>query len=315
MQMRIVPSPVALLPCDSYHAPDIKNKIDQLCNGAGFRVTAGARVLLKPNLLTARSNEHLACTHPAFVAAVAEWFIDHGAMVAIGDSPAFGTAKGVMGATGIAAALAGLPVELVNFDRSRRMRLSGGVVVDIARAALACDVLVNLPRIKAHSQLYVTLAVKNYFGTVVGFQKPRWHLRFGTHPARFASHIIDLLEVLPDGVTLVDGIVVMAGTGPVSGHPYPLNLVAASLNPVALDTALLEILGLDRAGSPLWQECAARGLAGADPAGLEYPLLQPAECRVPDFKAPQILKPVSFNPLRMMVSACRRFAARVTESS
>jgi len=102
---------------------------------------------------------------------------------------------------------------------------------------------------------------------------------------------------------------------PVSGQPFSLGLVAGAVNPVALDTALLQILGLNRDQSVLGQECSNRGLAGTDPDTLDYPLLTPAEFPVENFKTPAILKPVSFNPLRMMFSACKRFAVRVKESS
>ena len=313
--MLINSTSVALLDCSHYRPREIVGKIDQLCSAVGFTVNVGTRVLLKPNLLSGRSSQHLACTHPAFVAAAAEWFLDQGAKVAIGDSPAFGTAKGVMRTTGIAEALAGLPVECINFDQYTSVKLRGGVTVNIARAALECDILVNLPRVKAHSQLYVTLGIKNYFGTVVGFQKPWWHLRYGKHAEQFASHLVDLLSVLPAGVTLLDGIVAMHGSGPISGLPFALGLVAGAINPVALDTALLQILDLDMTHSALWKECASRGLVGSDPDKLDYPLIKPAEFAVNNFKAPTNLKPVSFNPLRMMVSALRRFAARVKESS
>jgi len=306
---------IALRKCYHYHDSQLAEKIDQLCNAVGFRVSRGARVLLKPNLLTARSPRHLACTHPAFVAAAARWFVEQGAKVAIGDSPAFGTAIGVMQSIGIEDALAGLPVARINFDRSTSIKLAGGVTVHIARAALECDMLVNLPRIKAHSQLYMTLAVKNYFGAVLGFQKAWWHFRHGTHAARFASHLVDLLEVLPGGVTLLDGIVAMHETGPIAGQPYPLGLVAGAINPVALDTALLTLLGLEPTKSAVWKECARRGLAGADPGKLDYPLLKPGDFSGQSFQAPSILKPVSFNPVRMLASGCRRFVARIKEPS
>ena len=313
--MHIESTSVALLHCSQYQPHEIKEKIEQLCAAVGFRVSAGTRVLLKPNLLSGMSAGHLACTHASFVGAAAEWFVEQGAKVAIGDSPAFGTAKGVLRATGIKKALGRLPVECLNFDQSAQVRLPGGITVNLARAALECDALVNLPRVKAHGQLFMTLAVKNYFGTVTGFQKPWWHLRYGREAGQFASHLLDLLPVLPAGVSLLDGIIAMHGTGPISGRPYSLGLVAGAVNPVALDTALFQVLGLDSAQSPVWQASANRGLAGADPEMLDYPLLKPAEFSVKDFMAPTILKPVSFNPLRMLVSACSRFAARVKESS
>jgi uncharacterized protein (DUF362 family) len=122
------------------------------------------------------------------------------------------------------------------------------------------------------------------------------------------------LEVLPPGMTFIDGIVAMHETGPLSGLPYSLGLVGGALNPVAVDTALLGILKLDHEKSPIWQECAKRGLAGSDPDMLDFPLLKPAEFKADNFRVPSILKPVSFNPLRMVVSGCKRFAARLKES-
>jgi len=311
--MHIHSTTVALLACSRYATEELTEKIDQLCAAVGFKVVPGTRVLLKPNLLTARSAAHLACTHPTFVTAAARWFVDQGARVSIGDSPAFGTAKGVMGASGMADGLAGMPVTLINFDRSATVKLGGGVSVKIARAALECDFLVNLPRVKTHIQLYITLAVKNYFGTVTGLQKPAWHMRYGSQGAQFASHLVDLLQVLPGGITLLDGIIAMHGRGPISGQPFPLGLVGGAINPVALDTALLQILGLNPIKSPVWQECSVRNLAGTDPDVLNYPLLTPAQFSGKDFNAPTVLKPISFNPLRMLLSTCRRFAARLKE--
>ncbi len=312
--MLIDSTSVALLQRTRYSRKEMTEAVDQLCAALQFKVKSGTRVLLKPNLLSGRSREHLACTHPSLVAAVAEWFVEQGALVTIGDSPAFGTAKGVMRSTGIEESLAGLPVELTNFDNSTPVRLAGGVEVNVANAALECDMLINLPRIKAHSQFYMTLAVKNYFGIVVGFQKPIWHLRYGAC-AEMSSHLVDLLAVLPDGMTFIDGVVVMHGTGPVSGQPFTLGLLGGSPNPVSLDTALLKVLRLDYNRSAIWQECAKRNLAGSDPDTLDFPLLRPAEFKADGFRAPSMLKPVSFNPLRMMASGCRRFAARLKESS
>ncbi|MFC1845448.1 DUF362 domain-containing protein [Thermodesulfobacteriota bacterium] len=142
--MLINSTSVALLHCPQYLRKELAEAVDQLCAVLQFKVTTGTRVLLKPNLLSGRSAEHLACTHPLLVAAVAEWFVEQGAQVAIGDSPAFGTAKGVMRSIGIEKALEGLPVELMNFDQSTTVRLAGGVKVNVATAALECDMLINL---------------------------------------------------------------------------------------------------------------------------------------------------------------------------
>ncbi|MGV1099942.1 DUF362 domain-containing protein [Thiovibrio sp. JS02] len=300
---------VSLAACRQYDRKLIRNEIEQLAAGLDFSCPAGSRVLLKPNLVSAVRNRNLACTHPEFIAAAAEWFLEQGARVSIGDSPAFGTAKGVMRVCGITEALKGLPVALINFEEPRPVRLASGLVVGVAPAVLECDLLVNLPKVKAHGQLYLSLAVKNYFGSVVGFRKPWLHARHGDIDNRFEALLVDLLGVLPAGLSLADGIVAMHVDGPVNGQPYPLGLLAAGVNPVALDTALIAVLGLPAAASPLWRECARRRLAGCTLAELAFPLRRPEELAVTGFQAPKKLKPVSFHPWRLLTGALKRVRA------
>ena len=301
---------VGLVACGQYDRQLLKGRVETLCNALGFRVSAGSRVLLKPNLVTAVRNKGLACTHPEVVAAVAEWFLDQGAKVRVGDSPAFGTALGVMNACGISAALKGLPVIMVNFEEPQAVRLASGLSVGVARAVSECDLLVNLPKIKAHGQLYLSLAVKNYFGAVVGFRKPWLHARYGDIDNRFEAMLVDLLAVLPAGITLADGVVAMHTDGPVGGKPFPLYLLGGGLNPVALDASLIAVLGLPPEASPVWRECRRRNLAGSALTELSFPLAWPEEIAVQGFQAPSLLKPVSFHPWRLLRGAIKRVMAR-----
>lgn len=307
--MKISATSVGMLHCRDYCRQEIKEAMDRICLTQPFHVRSGDKVLLKPNLVSGQRRDGLACTHPEFVAAAAEYFLDHGAMVLIGDSPAFGTARSVMKSCRITDALQGLPVRQVGFGRTRPVRLAGSVSAGIAAAALECDVLVNLPKIKTHGQLLLSLAIKNYFGTVAGMTKPWWHLRYGAHEKRFAALLVDLLAILPNGVTLADGVAAMHVDGPMNGRYFPLGLVAGSINPVALDTALLTTLGVECGRSLLWRECFERRLAGVQADSLVYPLLSPPEIGVRGFMAPKHLRPVSFNPFRMLISGVKRLVA------
>lgn len=293
----------------SYDPAILKGEIDRICRALDFVPSPGARVLLKPNLIGGRRRDGLPCTHPRFVAAVAQWFLDHDSRVAIGDSPAFGSARGVMDTCGISEALRGLPVRLVNFDRARSRRLASGIRVGLAKEALECDFLVNLPRVKTHCQLQITMAVKNYFGTVVGVRKPMWHVRFGDSPSRFCCRILELLAVLPQGISLADGIIAMQGQGPMNGTPYPLGLIGGSTNPVALDAALGEVLGLDLQQNPLALEAVRQGLAGSRVEELSFPLLPPAEVARDDFALAPRPAPIRFKPLRILAGGLRRIYA------
>jgi uncharacterized protein (DUF362 family) len=303
---------VALRSCNDYERGHLKGQIDLVCRAAGLSVKTGSTVLLKPNLVAAgRDPRHLACSSPEFVAAAAEWCLDHGARLKVGDSPAFGRATAVMRACGMTAALRPLGVELLNFTRSRALRLNCGITVPVAVEALDCDLLLNLPRVKAHNQLYVSLAVKNYFGVVAGWRKALHHAINGDVANRFEELLADLPGLFPATFSLLDGIVAMHRTGPMRGEAFPLRLIGAAANPVALDSVLLRILKADFSKSRLWTECRRRAMLGTDPADLAFPLMRPADFSSAGFILPDQLKPVTFHPARMVAGACRRLATGI----
>ncbi len=298
--------------CCHYRRESLTDAVGNIFVATGVSVRAGDRVLLKPNLISGRRQDGLPCTHPLLVAAVAEWFCDHGARVAVGDSPAFGSAEQVMRACGYDEALRGLPVRRLNFDRPRPVRLGCGETVGIASQALECDLLVNLPKVKAHCQMLASLAVKNYFGVVVGWRKPWLHAKHGDIANRFEEMLVDLLAVLPAGVSLADGVVAMHKNGPVQGgEPYPLGVLAGSANPVALESGLLRVLGVEPGRSPVWRECSRRRLQGSDPATLDWTLESLAALQAADFILPPALQPVSFRPQRLLSGALKRLATRL----
>lgn len=302
---------VALTRCGDYRERTLLQAFDRMLEACPSPLTLhGTQVLLKPNLITARRGL-LACTEGRFILAAARWFHDQGCRVAVGDSPAFGTVESILGSMGIAAALREQGVRIVDFGRTRQVTLPSGLRVGLAAEALDCDLLVNLPRVKAHAQMRVTLAVKNYFGCVGGMRKPLWHMVHGGRQGRFVDHLVELLTVLPAGITLVDGIIAMHRTGPTGGAPFALGLTAAATNPVAVDRALLEVLGVDPADSLLLQACRRAGLAGSEPDRLVFPLLDPSELRVEGFVVPLLLAPVRFNLLRFGKNSVRRLLIRL----
>ncbi|MBA3015389.1 MAG: DUF362 domain-containing protein [Proteobacteria bacterium] len=308
--MKITSSVVALARCPTYEAGVLKEQVDRLCCAVGFLVAHGDKVLLKPNLVAAGRVDGLAVTHPQVVRAMAEWCLDHGASVSVGDSPAFGSAAAVMDYCGMTSVLAGLPVRCVSFVRRKKIVTESQIAVTVAAEVFECDRLVNLPKLKAHSQLRVTMAVKNYFGVVLGWRKAMAHMRHGGGDGKFVRLLVDLLAELPGGVSLIDGVVAMHRTGPMDGEPLAVGLLGASLNPIALDTAMMTALGLDHDLSPLGQECLRRGLPGSQLEELEYSLHLPPEGVVLEFLVPEILDPVRFQVGRFLRSGIKRMCQK-----
>jgi Uncharacterized conserved protein len=303
--MRTEVLPVFLTRLPRYEQLPLETAVDGLLAAMPHPTLRTANVLLKPNLITAR-NGLLACTDSRVIVAVARWFQAQGARVAVGDSPSFGSARGVLAAIGALPDLRRLNVAVREFRRCRKVVLPCGQKADLATAALECDLLVNLPKVKAHSQMRVTLAVKNVFGCLAGFQKPWWHMAHGGSNDRFADLLVGLLAVLPTGCTVVDGVVAMHRTGPVHGDPFPLGILAGGVDPVAVDTALFTLLGIDPCDCPLWYAARRAGLAGTTSAELAFPLLHPADCAVHDFVTPETLDPIRFNLFRFVNSSIKR---------
>ena len=292
-----------------YAEPALTDAVAALLDATGLRPCPGARVLVKPNLVAPR-NMGLSCTTPAVVRAVCRHLLHLGAQVTVADSPAFGTGRVVARLAGIHAALADLPVTITDLGSPKSMPLSCGARIGVSQKALCADHIVNVPRLKCHDQMGMTGGVKNLFGCVVGFRKSLAHQRFGAQQSRFARMILDVLAMLPPVTTLLDGIVAMHRHGPINGEPFPLQLLAASQNPVTLDTAIFHLLGLTPAQVPLWAEAQTMGLVGSDPDSIDYPLEGPDAFCTDGFLAPGAHAPIAFAPKRFISGRIRSVLTR-----
>ncbi|MCR5563629.1 MAG: DUF362 domain-containing protein [Desulfovibrio sp.] len=302
---------VALARCADYSAPGIADGVRSVLDASKIVVRAGSRVLVKPNLLLPVS---LACTSPAVVAAVCAWLLERGAQVVVADSPGFGRGPVVARKIGLEEALRPLGLAVCAMDEPVATDLSlasGKARFRISRRALEADVIVSVPRVKAHSQMRASLAVKNCFGCVCGLSKALIHAREGRDPDFFADCLAALWAVLPPVAGVADGVTAMHVTGPSKGLAYPLGLLGASDSAVALDEAVLAALGLAPADTPLGAALARRLAQGSAAAGwrAEYPLRRPEEWRPVDFCFPVDLSHTSFAPGRLVKSCLRRIVA------
>jgi uncharacterized protein (DUF362 family) len=303
---------VGLDRCQGYDRRSLQLSLARVMPHLGdLNLSSGTRVLLKPNLISTKAPP-LACTQADFIAAVAAWFLDHGCRVAIGDSPAFGSGAHVMERQGISRALRGMDVQHLEFGSVVRRSLRLGLTIGVAAEALDCDLLVNMPKIKAHDQMYVSMAVKNIFGIVKGVRKSLLHMRHYTSQddahLEFARILLDLHDLLPPNITLADGVEVMHHHGPVHGETLALHCLAGANSAVALDTAMLALLELPASASPLWRAARERDLPGSELGEIDFPLLAPQDFFGSGFVAPAILSPVRFRPWRYALNSLRRVA-------
>ena len=53
----------------------------------------------------------------------------------------------------------------------------------LSKEAMEADVVINLPKLKSHVQLTMSMGVKNLFGCVPGKMKAWWHMEAGKDAA------------------------------------------------------------------------------------------------------------------------------------
>ncbi|HXI10409.1 MAG TPA: DUF362 domain-containing protein [Thermodesulfobacteriota bacterium] len=262
---------VAIKRCDDYDEEKVYAAVKEavaLLGGISKFVGKDDLILLKPNLLAGRPPEAAVTTHPSVVKAAIRLVKDAGGTPVVGDSPGIGNAGKIAGKCGVLAVCESMGVPFVDLKTLTIAENPDGHTfkrLEVAKEAVEVDGIINLPKLKTHAQMVLTLGVKNLFGCVPGKLKPQWHLSAGVRSSHFAGMLLDLYAFLNPRLTIMDGIVGMEGNGPGSGDPRKLGLVLASSNAVAMDTVIAGFLGVKTSDVPILKEAQRRGLAGSDP--------------------------------------------------
>ena len=257
---------VAVVRCADYDESAVFEAVGRglaLLGGAGRFAGSGERILLKPNMLAGNTPEQVVTTHPAVFKAVIRHLAATGAQLRYGDSPGLGRPDAVARRAGLAAVAEALDVPLDDFTTGETVSCPEGLLMrqfTVAKAVLACDGLVSLPKLKAHQLTRFTGAVKNQFGCIPGLLKGEFHARMSDMD-RFAQMLVDLNRFLKPRLFIMDGIVAMEGNGPRNGRPRRMEALLLSDDPVALDAAACRMIALDPALVPTntWGEKAGLG--------------------------------------------------------
>lgn len=260
----------------------------------GERIKDCKRVLIKPNLLATAKPDDAVVTHSMLVKAVAEYVLEKGAIPQVSDSPALGSFDKILKESGIRDALEGLDVECREFKESLPVDIGDPFgVIDLARDAVEAGMIINLPKLKTHTQMLLTLGVKNMFGCVVGLRKPEWHMKMSVNRDMFARLLVRIYERLKPSFTILDGILAMEGEGPRKrGIPRRLDIIVAGRDAFAVDATVCRMLGLETDLLPTLKAAKELGLLN------EVLELEGSLPEVRDFQLPK-MAPMSFGPLIM----------------
>lgn len=259
---------VRLIQADTYQYSIIRDAVEEALQA--FPVSMeGKRVVVKPNLLLARSPENASTTHPSIVKAVCEGVIARGGQAIIAESGGGpitpGTLRQLYDTTGMTKA-AEESGALLNYNcESVRVALPQGKKVKdflCLRVIREADLIINVAKLKTHGFMCMTAAVKNLFGVIPGLHKAMMHKAL-PDKNEFAAMINDLCLTVKPALSLIDAVVGMEGEGPSGGTPKKCGLLLASNDPFALDLAASKIMGVTPNEAPILRDAIRRGLVPA----------------------------------------------------
>ena len=277
---------VSIIRCNDYDRArvyDAVKRATDLSCGIKESIKPGMKVLVKPNLLSARPPADAVDTHPEVVRAVVRLVKEAGGKVIIGDSPGgFGkNINEVYEISGMKKMAEEEGVDLVKFTNAKFV--DG---IPISRYVFDCDIMISVPKFKTHCITMITAAIKNTYGAVIGMHKAAAH---STAPREeeFAKVIAKVFSIAKPNITVVDGIVAMEGDGPSSGEPRKLGFVMAGFDAVAVDSCLAEMIGIRPLDILVTKEAYGMALGEADMSLIELLGDNFADFKLKDFKLPQ----------------------------
>ncbi len=253
---------VSIVKCKTYNDRELSlsvRRVFELLGGISSFIRKGERVLIKPNMLSGKPAEFGVNTHIEIIRAVVRLVKGCGAFPLIGDNPGGSlTSKEAYASSGISTLS---QEEGIEFLEVNNVKLSRGI--PMASYFFECDKIISLPKMKTHSLMGLTGAIKNMYGAVSGLNKTELHKAF-PRPEEFANVLVDVFKEVKPHLVLMDAVVAMDGNGPSAGRLKNVGLLIGGEDSVAIDTIFSHLIGMDPLSLLTTKEAYRRGLGQAD---------------------------------------------------
>lgn len=202
---------------------------------------------LKPNLVKSTPSSSGATTSPDITGAIIKHLQENGfSNIIILESSWLGDktekAYRVCGYEDISKQY-GVPLIDLKKGKTKIIRCSRELTLNVCARALEVDYLINLPVLKAHCQTKLTCALKNLKGCIPDSEKRRFH-SMGLH-----RPIAYLNKVLQNRLIIVDGIMGDL-THEEGGNPVEMGRIIAGFDPVLVDSYAAGLIGYENDDIP-----------------------------------------------------------------
>ncbi|MCF7790852.1 MAG: DUF362 domain-containing protein [Victivallales bacterium] len=264
---------VSALYCDNYNPATVIDKVKKAITASGGlpkKIKPGTKVLINPNLLTAKSPENAVTTHPSVIKGLIHYLKSVNITdITIGDSPAGSHDwKKLWDITGMSDLARTENVQLLAFENTKTVTIDNDLVIPVLKEIDDFDAVISVPKLKTHLLTKITGAVKNTYGMIPGKAKTHFH---GTHPSprKMSKFIAKLYDTLKPDFVLMDAVESMEGEGPNTGKPVQTGIILAGKDGVAVDAAACSVYGYKPEDILIIKEAAKAGFGIIDSDRIE----------------------------------------------
>jgi len=133
----------------------------------------------------------------------------------------------------------GVRVIDLNYSEKVDIPFENAIQASIASQCLQADLLINMPKLKTHFEMGMSVCLKNLMGCLVGQENKK-----KTHKS-LARNILNINKRVKPQLHIVDGLIAMEGLGPSRGTPVRTGVVIAGTDPTLIDLTCARIAGFD----------------------------------------------------------------------
>lgn len=243
---------------------EIHDAVNAIISGYSHLLPASldARILLKPNLNANMNALTGNTTDLRLIAAVIAFFKDAGYRnITIGEGTNSGYYRNHISVISrlkvdCLARYFGVNICDLNEDTPRFVSFENNVQAGVAATCFDADLFINLPKIKTHFEIGMSVCLKNLMGCLVGQENKK-----KTHQD-LARNIVNLNQQLKPHLHVIDGVIAMEGLGPTRGNPLNLGLILGGTDPYLLDLVCSRLAGFDYRQILTLNAAASLGLIG-----------------------------------------------------
>lgn len=270
------------------------------------------KVVIKPNLIMAKSPDLPVTTHPLVIKCVVRWLKEHGinGITLAESSGGLYNAEYMKNIYRTCGMTALEPDLALNMDFSAKTvhcpegftNHSFHIITPIAQA----DYIINICKLKTHAMTGYSGGIKNLFGVIPGLEKPQMHYRW-PDIEDFSRMLLELAQTVRPQLTIIDAIDAMEGNGPTGGTSHPLHMLLAARDLYTQDYFTAKLMKLNPMDIVMIRQAVEMNLAIpddiqliGDPVPEDLTPFQVPDTQKLDFsgKIPSLLMPIVRRLLR-----------------